>query len=128
LLGAIGLALAMAGGDQKAASKGKPRDLPSFLDEFKSAGKAKPLPLFLDDFLADREVRLIQKEVRFPSPVGAVKGFWVRPLQLSKLPAVLMIHDQDQWTDWMKLNARHLASIGYEVLLVNLHQIGRAHV
>jgi dienelactone hydrolase len=99
--------------------------LPSFLDEFQAA-KPRALPLFLDDFLAETDTPLIEKAVRFPSAVGPVNGFWVRPEHKQPLPAVLLVYDEDSWTDWMKLNSRHLASIGYEVLTVNVHERRRA--
>jgi dienelactone hydrolase len=102
--------------------------LPSFLDEFQDGGKdkARVLPPFLDDFLANTDPPLVTKEVSFPSAVGPVRGFSVRPDVKEKLPAVLIAYDEDAWTEWMKLNTWHLASIGYEVLTVNVHQRRRA--
>jgi carboxymethylenebutenolidase len=95
-----------------------------FLEEFEAGGaqRVRALPLFLDDFLANTEPSLISREVRFPSAVGPVAGFWARPDVKQPLPAVLIVYDEDSWTDWMKTNTRHLASIGYEVLTVNVHR------
>jgi dienelactone hydrolase len=122
LAGTLGFALALAAVAQQPAPKSGA--LPSFLDEFQAGGKekARELPPFLDDFRANTEPPLLTKEVRFPSAVGPVRGFWARPDVKEKLPAVLIVHDEETWTEWMKLNTRHLASIGYEVLTVNVHQ------
>jgi dienelactone hydrolase len=95
------------------------RSVPPFLDDF-NAGK--PLPSFLDEFYADRETPLIAKAVDFPSAVGTVRGFWSRPVQANRLPAVLMVYDEDAWTKWMNTNVQQLASIGYEVLAINVHR------
>ncbi len=124
---ALGFAVAaVAGGIQEPAPKSGAT--PSFLDEFQANGKDKGrvLPPFLDDFLANTEPPLVIKEVRFPSAVGPVRGFWARPDVKEKLPAVLIVHNEDAWTEWMKLNTRQLASIGYEVLTLNLEQRRRA--
>lgn len=131
LAGALGCAVvALASGLQGPPPKNgdKGRDLPPFLNDFQagSADKGRILPPFLEDFLANTEPRLLTKEVRFPSAVGQVRGFWARPDIKAQLPAVLIVHDEEAWTEWMKLNTRHLASIGYEVLTVNVHQRRRA--
>lgn len=119
----LGLAVALAAvaaGPQGANPPGQ-RELPSFLEEFRG-GKERALSLFLDDFAADRETPLVVAEVSFPSAVGKVHGFWARPDNPQRLPAVLLIYDEAAWTAWMKTNTRQLASIGYEVLVVNLQQ------
>jgi dienelactone hydrolase len=112
-------------GPQGAASKkveksGAP---PAFLDEFQGgSAKVRVLSLFLDDFRADSEPPLVSKEVRFPSAVGPVAGFWARQEVKQPLPAILIVYDDDSSTNWMKANARHLASIDYETLAVNVHR------
>ncbi len=100
--------------------------MPPFLDEFKSGKAPAPLAPFLDDFFANTDPPLLTKEVRFPSPVGEVLGYWTRPDVKQRLPAVLLVHDEDGLTDWMKLNARHFAGIGYEALMVNVQLCRRA--
>lgn len=116
------------------ASGDKGRDLPPFLDDFQAGRGHKPraLSLFLDDFLANTETHLVANEVEIPSAVGKVQGFWARPDDKARLPAVLMVHDQEAWDPWMRINTRHLASIGYEVLTLNVHNrrgtAGRAPV
>jgi dienelactone hydrolase len=120
-LGIAFMTVAFVAALQQPAPKGvdPPRDLPSFLDDFQ-AGKPRALPLFLNDFFADTAPPLIEKEVRFPSAVGPVTGFWARPEVKQPLPAALLVYDEDSWTPWMKVNTRHLASIGYEVLTVKV--------
>ena len=122
---ALGFAVALSALAQQPAPKSG--GLPSFLDEFQDGGKDKPrdLPPFLDDFLANTDPPLLSKEVRFPSAVGPVRAYWARPDVKEKLPAVLIVHDEEA-IDWMKLNTRQLASIGYEVLTVNVHHRRRA--
>jgi dienelactone hydrolase len=121
-LASFTLALGLQGPASKKGEKGGA--LPAFLDEFQGSGldKARVLPLFLDDFRADLEPPLASKEVRFPSAVGEVVGLWARPEVKQPLPAVLIVYDEESWTDWMKANTRHLASIGYEALAVNVHR------
>jgi hypothetical protein len=38
------------------------------------------------------------------------------------LPAILVVYDEDTWTDWVKENTGHLASIDYETLAVKIHR------
>jgi dienelactone hydrolase len=113
---------------EPAPKEKKASDPPTFLDEFKAVGKIEPrlLPLFLDDFRADTAPKLLVKAVRLPSAVGHVHGYWVRPDVQELLPAVLMVHNEEAWADWMKLNARNLASVGYEVVMLNVQQRRRA--
>jgi dienelactone hydrolase len=121
LIAALGLGVALAAfapGQQGPPPRAH-GDSPSFLDEFRG-GKARDLPLFLDDFVADKETPLTIGDADFPSAVGKVRGFWARPDSKTRVPAVLLVYDEATWTDWMKTNSRHLASIGYEVLLVNV--------
>src|SRR5260370_3674513 len=79
------------------------------------------LPPFLKDFLV-KEPATLTKEVKITSEVGPVAGYLARPDTQEKLPAILLIHDEDGLTDWMKLNAREISSIGYVVLAVDLRQ------
>ena len=84
------------------------------------AGK---MPPFLKEFLV-KEPPILVKVVKIASAVGPVTGYVARPDTQEKLPAVLLIHDEDGLTDWMKLNAREICSIGYVVLAVDLrHRI-----
>jgi dienelactone hydrolase len=100
----------------------KPREVPSFLDEFKGAKTTGPreLPLFLDEFRASTDPPLDARDVEIPSALGVLRGFWVRPEGSQPLPAVILVCDEDPLTAWMQTNARHLASIGYAVLAVSL--------
>jgi dienelactone hydrolase len=115
----LGAALAAFAAGQQGTPSRAHGDQPSFLDEFRG-GKARALPLFLDDFVADKETPLIVGDTDFPSAGGKVHGFWARPDSKTRVPAVLLVYDETAWTGWMKTNCRHLASIGYEVLLVNV--------
>jgi len=80
------------------------------------AGK---LPPFLKDFLV-KDPPILTKAVKITSAVGPVVGYVARPDTQEKLPGILLIHDQDGLTDWMKLNAREISSIGYVALAVDL--------
>jgi carboxymethylenebutenolidase len=81
------------------------------------------LPPFLKEFLV-KEPPILTKEVKIASAVGSVTGYVARPDTQEKLPAVLLIHDENGLTDWIKLNAREISSIGYVVLAVDLrHRI-----
>src|SRR5262249_24043768 len=80
------------------------------------AGK---LPPFLKDFLV-KDPPILTKAIQITSAVGPVVGYVARPDTQEKLPAVLLIHNEDGLTDWMKLNAREISSIGYVVLAVDL--------
>ena len=116
--------IVFASGPQQAPPKtGKAKAVAPFLDDFEAGGATKPRALapFLDDFRANTDPPLLTKEVRFPSAVGAVHGFWARPDVKERLPAVLIVYDAEP-IDWMNLNTRHLASIGYEVLTVNVQR------
>ena len=117
-VGAVGLlaVVVFASGPQQTPPK-------TFLDDFQAGGAAKPraLPPFLDDFFANTDPPLLTKAVRFPSAVGEVHGYWARPDVKERLPAVLIVYDAEP-TDWMQQNTRHLASIGYEVLAVNVRK------
>jgi dienelactone hydrolase len=106
-------------------SSDKAQSLPPFLEDFQT-GKPRVLPPFLDDFFADTEIPVVEKAIRFRSANGAVNGFWARPDHKQPLPAVLLVYDDPSWTEWMKVNTRHLASIGYEVLTVNVNERRRA--
>lgn len=96
--------------------------LPPLLDEIQGKETARNLPPFLDDFLADTEPKIAAEAVRFPSVLGPVEGYWARPEVKERLPAVLIVYDDDAWTAWMRENTRHLASVGYGVLTVKLKQ------
>jgi dienelactone hydrolase len=111
--------VALAGSDQGPGAKGE--QLPPFLKEF-GDDKPRSLPPFLDDFFANTEPAILAKEVRFPSAVGTVTAFWARPDVKQPVPALLVVYDEEPWTDWMKTNTRHFASIGYEVLTVNVQK------
>jgi carboxymethylenebutenolidase len=78
------------------------------------------LPPFLEVFKAAKQPPVVTKNVTFVSATGSVTGALSRPATSERLPAVLVIHDEDGLTAWMKLNAGELASIGYVVLAVNL--------
>jgi dienelactone hydrolase len=106
-------------------SSDKTQSLPPFLDDFQT-GKPRVLPPFLDDFFADTEIPVVEKPIRFLSAVGGVHAFWARPHHKQALPAVLLVYDDPSLTEWMKVNTRHIASIGYEVLTVNLNERRRA--
>jgi carboxymethylenebutenolidase len=93
-----------------------------FLFLFSTApGQAPPskLPPFLKEFLV-KEPPILVKEVKVPSAVGPVTAYLARPETQEKLPATLLIHNEDGLTDWMKLNAREISTIGYVVLAVDL--------
>ena len=80
------------------------------------AGK---LPPFLKEFLV-KDPPILTKAVKITSAVGPVTGYVARPDTQEKLPAVLLLHDADGLTEWMKLNAREISSIGYVVLAIDL--------
>jgi carboxymethylenebutenolidase len=80
------------------------------------AGKGTPLPLFLDVFRQDRRPAIVTQGVTIDSAVGPVRGSLARPDTRERLPAVLLLPPEAGLTDWMKENARDLASIGYVVL------------
>ena len=117
----LGVALAAAVVAAPAESGNATRDLPPFLEDFQ-AGQLRDLPLFLDDFFADRETPVVARAVEFPGAAGPVHGYWARPERAQPLPAALLVYDQAPWTAWMQTNARQLASIGYEVLALNVQR------
>jgi dienelactone hydrolase len=121
-LAGVGLAVAFQGRASTPGPKSDP--LPAFLEEFQAGQteRSRVLPLFLDDFRAPLEPPAISKQVRFPSMLGEVTGFWARQDVPVPLPAVLMVYDDESWTEWMKASTIHLASVGNEVLTIDLHR------
>jgi carboxymethylenebutenolidase len=77
------------------------------------------LPPFLKDFLV-KDPPILVTEVKIASAIGPVAGYVGRPDTQEKLPAILLIHDEDGLTNWIKLNAREISTIGYVVLAVDL--------
>jgi carboxymethylenebutenolidase len=80
---------------------------------------------FLEELDAHKPPAVITQDVGFTSAVGRVGGYRARPDTAERLPAVLLLHDEQGLTDWMKQNARDLAGVGYVVLALDLPQ-GRA--
>ena len=60
--------------------------------------------------------------VTIPSATGNVRGYFARRATREQLPAVLLIPDKDGLSDWMKQNAREIASIGYVTLALDLRR------
>jgi dienelactone hydrolase len=79
----------------------------------------RPLPPFLDAFRAPREPPLLSEAVTLPTALGLVGGHLVRQDVRERLPAVLFLPGEEGLTDWAKLSARELASVGYVVLAVD---------
>jgi dienelactone hydrolase len=98
--------------------------LDPFLSEFHrgSTNQARELPPFLDDFLANREPPVVTQRIEIPSGPGRILAYWARVGRPEPLPAVVLAYDQSAWADWMEEGTRHLASIGYEVVTLNLEQ------
>jgi dienelactone hydrolase len=99
------------------ASAGKPGASP-----VTPAARPTALPPFLNLFKGAAERPPLVREVQFPSAVGAVRGLLARPDNAERLPALLLLHDEHGLDAWMKITATELASIGYVVLALDLHQ------
>jgi carboxymethylenebutenolidase len=127
-LGFLLLALIFVSGSQGPSPKPPPGsgELPSFLDDFQghksSSPKRAELPLFLDVFQDHKETPIATSAVTFPSALGPVDGFFARPENGERLPALLLVHDQEPWASWMETNARQMAGIGYGVLMLDVHE------
>jgi dienelactone hydrolase len=77
------------------------------------------LPLFLDAFKGHGDPAITARETRFPSATRPVHGYVARQATNERLPAILLLSDREGLTEWIKLSARELASIGYVVLAVD---------
>jgi dienelactone hydrolase len=83
----------------------------------KAPDKGGGLPPFLDLFRDRKEPPVGTRAVRIDSAVGRVRAYLARPETPARLPAVLLLSPEGRLTDWMKANARDLASVGYVVLV-----------
>jgi dienelactone hydrolase len=99
----------------------KPQTVPPFLEEFQT-GNLRELTPFLDDFYARTDPVVITEKLWIPGTglLPNIGGFWARPEGKQLLPAILLAYDERRLAPWMQTNARHLASIGYAVLVVRL--------
>jgi carboxymethylenebutenolidase len=75
---------------------------------------------FLEEFRAHTPPPVATQEAAIPTAVGRVRGYLARPETTERLPAVLLLPDEQGLTPWMKENARDLAGIGYVVLAADL--------
>ncbi len=100
VLAGASLLLVSSGGDERPQP---PRVLPPFLDLFRASGEA----------------RVVGDSIELPGALGPVRGYLARPENDEVLPAVLVVPDGDGITDWVRREARALASIGYVVLAVD---------
>lgn len=121
-LAACSFAVAALGSPMRAQSPQPPSALPRFLDEF-APNNAVALAPFLDDFVADRDVPIAAQAVVFPSAAGPVRAYLARPDRRERLPAVLLVYDEEAWATWMNTNAHELASIGYVALAVQVRRV-----
>jgi carboxymethylenebutenolidase len=85
-----------------------------------AAGSGRPVLPFLVEFRAHTPPTVVTREDMIPSAVGQVRGYLARPETTERLPAVLLLPDEQGLTPWMKENARDLAGIGYVVLAADL--------
>jgi carboxymethylenebutenolidase len=90
------------------------------------APRGQELPSFLKEFKANREPPVVTAEITIVSAVGPVRAYLARQDARKPLPAVLLLHDDNGLTPWMKASARDLAGIGYVVLVPDLGQCDRA--
>jgi carboxymethylenebutenolidase len=73
---------------------------------------------FLEIFQKNAEPPIITKDVLIESAVGRVRGYLARPGTPDNLPGVLLLPNEAGLTDWMRENARDLASVGYVALAI----------
>jgi dienelactone hydrolase len=125
---ALVLALTIAGVAQPPPAKhNAPRELSPFLQDFKGSPGRELWPFLDEYYYAEREMPISEGSVEIPGFDGRVKVHWTRKTNrvlvlLERLPAVVMVYDQEAWTPWMQVNARELASLGYEVVTLDLQR------
>jgi len=83
----------------------------------------QPLKPFLEVFQAKKEPAVIGKSVTLVSALGDLRGYAARQETPERLPALLLVNGDDSITEWMKQNARDLASLGYVTLAVELPRV-----
>jgi hypothetical protein len=84
----------------------------------KSPDKGGSPSSFLEIFQKNAEPPIITKDVLIESAVGRVRGYLARPGTPDNLPGVLLLPNEAGLTDWMRENARDLASVGYVALAI----------
>jgi len=85
-----------------------------------ASGQGQPLKPFLEVFRTKKEPAVIGKSVTLVSALGNLRGYAARQETSERLPALLLVPGDAGISEWMKQNARDLASLGYVALAVEL--------